>query len=519
LWKADLSDGNPFFSNASVGQDGTVYICNYTQLFAYDMSQNPGDMHVQPKWQSEYFETNVCPTPTIGNNGNIYIYTITALYAFSPTSTTSTLVSPLWRYSIKGSNNYVSCVSLGQEGTIFLSTFTYPTESSFNLYAIQPNGTLDVSYGNVSSLVVPCVGRHPTTGKDLVYVADYNTHSVVALQYNPGESFTQIFSTPLPDGYFNLGSSGYSQGFSLDANGSLYVPIIGGNSPNLYVFKDIPPSPIITSVITGDTTATIQFIQPTSRFPIVDYLYSLNGRPYQSSGGQGTVTLGNDPSITITGLHIHRNYTISIKAVNILGSPSAPSNTVPFRTKTPVCFGKGTDILCVDPPSGKVFYKKIEDIKEGDWIKTYKRGAKRVEEKIEGSLENNPSVWHQCMYRMRKRVGMTNDLWVTGGHSILVDSLPAYIKKRQIRMLGGNMRIEEKYMWLASECGLFERIENKKRYTYYHISLENKDEPNRKYGIWANGILTETASEREIRKNALIPGKVCFSLLEGKRKG
>jgi hypothetical protein len=173
----------------------------------------------------------------------------------------------------------------------------------------------------------------------------------------------------------------------------------------------------------------------------------------------------------------------------------------------PICFGKGTDILCVHPLTGKTVYKKIEHLKEGDLVKTYKRGTKRIAEIIQGEFINNPGVWHHCMYKMAKRPGMTGDLMVTGGHSILMDKtkMPAHVIKKQMGLLGGNISVEDKYMWLASECPLFERIVDNETYTYYHIALEHDKDPTKKYGIWANGVLTETASEKQIRNDPLLP--------------
>jgi hypothetical protein len=104
-----------------------------------------------------------------------------------------------------------------------------------------------------------------------------------------------------------------------------------------------------------------------------------------------------------------------------------------IQNGNPICFGKGTDILCVHPLTGKTVYKKIEHLKEGDLVKTYKRGTKRIAEIIQGEFINNPGVWHHCMYKMAKRPGMTGDLMVTGGHSILVDSLSVREELQQMK--------------------------------------------------------------------------------------
>jgi len=240
LWKAPLFNGQYYYSTAAVGNDGTIYISNDTNLFAFDSSQTPGSLDVQPKWVSKDFNSRICPTPTIGKDGKIYIYTNDYLLAFAPTSSTSNPVDPTsnpvdptWKYF---TGSYVNgSVALGQEGTIFLSTFDAIRGEGY-VNAIKPDGNLDVSYSNIACFSL-CVGRHPTTGKDLVYIGDPISQSVVALQYNPGESFTPLFYQPLQNETFYTSLYGLSQSFSLDASGNLYVPILGGSSPNLYMFS------------------------------------------------------------------------------------------------------------------------------------------------------------------------------------------------------------------------------------------------------------------------------------------
>jgi hypothetical protein len=42
---------------------------------------------------------------------------------------------------------------------------------------------------------------------------------------------------------------------------------------------------------------------------------------------------------------------------------------------------------------------------------------------------------------------------------------------------------------------------NKEEYTYYHFYLENDGDKSKKYGIWANGILSETTFESDFVKH------------------
>jgi len=40
-------------------------------------------------------------------------------------------------------------------------------------------------------------------------------------------------------------------------------------------------------------------------------------------------------------------------------------------------------------------------------------------------------------------------------------------------------------------------LENTNLYTYYHFILENDGDNDKRYGVWANGILTETPSKNQ----------------------
>ena len=40
-------------------------------------------------------------------------------------------------------------------------------------------------------------------------------------------------------------------------------------------------------------------------------------------------------------------------------------------------------------------------------------------------------------------------------------------------------------------------MENKDVYTYYHFILENNGDDEERFGVWANGILTETPPKKK----------------------
>jgi len=104
------------------------------------------------------------------------------------------------------------------------------------------------------------------------------------------------------------------------------------------------------------------------------------------------------------------------------------------------------------------------------------------------------------MYKMVKTVsnGLTKDLIVTGGHSILVDDL-GELKEINDQMFGGNTpKIDGKYLLLSSVSPDFSKLENHYIYTWYHFTLENDGDDDRRFGVWANGILTETPSKNQL---------------------
>ena len=87
--------------------------------------------------------------------------------------------------------------------------------------------------------------------------------------------------------------------------------------------------------------------------------------------------------------------------------------------------------------------------------------------------------------------GLIDDLIVTGCHAILVDKLTPnelLLNKTYNRK---TLKIDDKICLLPGMSSQFEQLMDTNKYTYYHLALENDGE-DRLYGIWANGILSET---------------------------
>jgi hypothetical protein len=162
----------------------------------------------------------------------------------------------------------------------------------------------------------------------------------------------------------------------------------------------------------------------------------------------------------------------------------------------PSCFNEGTKILGLI--NNVEEYIPIEHLKKGDLVKSYKHGYRKIDLIGKNPMINNPDRFNECMYKMEKtdENGLIEDLIVTGGHSILVDDLGNY-KEKNDELFGGIHKIDDKYLLLASVSNDFIKLETTNVYTYYHFILENNGNDDERFGIWANGILTETPSKNQ----------------------
>lgn len=185
------------------------------------------------------------------------------------------------------------------------------------------------------------------------------------------------------------------------------------------------------------------------------------------------------------------------------GTGSSGSGSSGSGSGTVICFNEGTKILCLSRDLEEV-YVPIERLRKGDFVKSYKHGYRKIDLIGKNTMINNPDKFSECMYKMTKTDsnGLTEDLIVTGGHSIMIDDLGKY-KYKMFGVLGQMKKIDDKYLVLASASKDFEKMQNNETYTYYHFVLENNGDDSERYGVYSNGILTETPSKREFVKHGL----------------
>lgn len=169
------------------------------------------------------------------------------------------------------------------------------------------------------------------------------------------------------------------------------------------------------------------------------------------------------------------------------------------ETITAACFSEDTKILCLNSDS-KEEYIPVKNLKKGDLVKTYLHGYKKINIMCQGIFKNNINNFRDCMYKMKKtdENGLIDDLIITGGHSIMVDELTKEEHEKTVSMWNV-YQIDNKYLLMAGISDKFEQIQGKEIFNYYHFSLENDRNPDKCYGVFANGVLTETPSENDIK--------------------
>lgn len=190
--------------------------------------------------------------------------------------------------------------------------------------------------------------------------------------------------------------------------------------------------------------------------------------------------------------------TINGKIIGTTVSLSGTPNTANALDQPAViCFNKGTKILCVE--DGVEVYRLIEDIKLGDLVKTHGHGDLPVEYIEHGAMINNPNVFHECMYRLPSKNPEFEDLVVTGGHGILKETLSEeeiLADHDWFTRLAADSHIDGLFLQRAGFCKEFVQLTDNDQYIFYHLSL--KGEEGRRYGIWANGVLSESTYKRDM---------------------
>ena len=168
-----------------------------------------------------------------------------------------------------------------------------------------------------------------------------------------------------------------------------------------------------------------------------------------------------------------------------------------------ICFKEGTKILC--RINGKDVYIPIDYIEEGTLVKTYKHGYKKCKFNMKEQIKNTEEHSINNLYRLSRTNNneLFEDLYITGSHAMLYDNisereeeamnnlLETYNSKFDIQI---SNKIDGKYKLIAYYDNTFVEVKQDIVVSIYHLVLENENKYIN-YGIYANGVLTESIDE------------------------
>jgi hypothetical protein len=218
--------------------------------------------------------------------------------------------------------------------------------------------------------------------------------------------------------------------------------------------------------------------------------YSYSGTLQSSS----YITPATLPDKYSTGSFDNTNrYLFMVKYTDTTSSYSI----VTTRAPPILCFKEGSKILCFQGTEEK--YIDIQDIRKDMLVKTSQSGYKKVDmigtTVLYNDHTNNNFLDNLYICKKENYPELTEDLIITGSHSILVRSITDTEREMSIKIFGKIYVTENKYRLAACIDSRAKPYEVNEKVNIWHLSLEHENKVMN-YGIYANGLLVESASKR-----------------------
>ena len=513
------SVGNLYVINVNVNSvsklvfsSGTTYSCTTLTLTGGTLSSprgitinSTGNLYV-----TNYNYNSVCQIVVSGTTGTV------SIVAFGIINGPQGVVFNSSNILFLTNNNNNTVCQIDTFGVVTVLTLTGPNtlnnsptgitiDSLGNLYVINNNsGTFIISKlePTATPYTYSCTTLTLTGGTlsasagitidslDNLYVANINNNTVSKLVLTSNTPPTYSYTTLTLTG----GTLSSPRGITIDSLGNLYVSNSTANSVSKLVLISGTTYSCTTLTLTGGTLSAPRGITIDSNTG--NLFVSNSGNNFVSkiilSGTNGTVS----PYIT-SGLS--RPYGIAFNSSKFLYIANFDSNSI-SATTTASCFNHDTKILCLNKEFQEEYFP-IQDLRKGDIVKTYLHGYRKIDLIGKGTFSNKSDIWNKSMYKMVQTDsnGLFEDLIVTGGHAILVDQvteeqLNAY---EPLGLKGYSEKIDDKFLLMPAVSDQFVQLTDDDIYTYYHLVPENNGDDNQRFGIWANGILSETPSKNQ----------------------
>jgi hypothetical protein len=364
------------------------------------------------------------------------------------------------------------------------------------------------------------------TGNDMVYFTIELTESIrAALEVRFGLDFSGVSRIPMrwikgdTAPHVDLGASKFENTYLVYLNDSPGEFLIGSDSYPItqntgYMFNEgISHSTANTGFVTRLLLGPMnEFAEPVGgTIAIVYYANQLdasldvNSIAFSSTSYLvGNFEVGGNLG-GITSWKISSNSSGTSSQANVYTNGNLLNSDGIYRLypNTP-CFLEGSTILCqID---GIETYMPVESLKKGTLVKTALNGFKEVVAVAKGEITNpgNDERIENRLYKCSKEKypALTEDLYITGCHSILERHITEKQREGIIKHLGKIYVTDKKYRLIACVDERAEPWNSEGTYTIYHFALENEDD-GMNYGVYAGGgLLVETCAIRTLLKRS-----------------
>ena len=410
-----------------------------------------------------------------------------------------------YQYSLDGTN-YSAFSPAQTTSPVTVSGLTNGTPYVIYLKAVNSNGS-----SNASPSVSVTPSTTPSAPTSLVATS---SNAQVSIAFVPGNSG----GLTITNFQYSINGGSTFQAFS-PAQTASPVVITGLSNGTQYTIQlkevnsngvspasssvtatpgSVPLAPTsLSAVDTYNGTIALSFTAGNNGgWAINNYQYSLDGGNTFTAFSPAQLT----SPVTISGLSQRTNYTIQLQAVNIIGVGAA-SASLPLYY---MCFLEGTKIMCQNS-DGQDVPRAIETLRKGDMVKTFMDGYKAVDT-IGFTKVYNPGNSMRSKNRLYKCTpanypSLTEDLFITGCHAILVEDITEHQKERLLEEQGKIYITDNHYRLIAMVDERAEPYNNEGLFTVWHLALENENYYYN-YGIFANGLHVETTSKRMIKEQS-----------------
>jgi hypothetical protein len=449
-------------------------------------------------------------------------------------------------YTIPNATTYVEILAFGQNALLTsitcgsgVTTIAADAFQSCSALSTFSYGTSSPTSLNWSSFSLCPLTTFSIPNSVVTVTGNYNINTLVTLTIgsgcpdNSGGWVPNI--TSLQNYFVNTGSANYSAEsgvlYNVDKSTLIYVPqgqsITSFTIPNTVqtiTFSAINNLPALTSVnIPAGVTSvsdfaitnlpaltTLNFADGLNFTTISNYAFGFNTElisitMYKSVTNLTTFEFGSIfggcTKLLVAGPGPYQGtlYTDAV-AGDVVYDYFFPAGTNGYYVNyvdlspDPICFKEGSKILT---DKG---YIAVQDLRNGDQVKTVSSGFKKIEHIGFSKMYNNANETRSKdkLYRCStsEYPELTEDLIVTGCHSILVKSFKDHEQMEKTQEVLGRICVTEKHYRLPACVDERTKIfEEEGVHTIWHFSLEHSDY-YMNYGVYANGLLVETTSNR-----------------------